>query len=440
MSKMSTYEDTQGTASIKNRDKLLSYDFDIGSLLFKNGNFSKSLHHIRKASVLFLENQHFAGYFSCYNIMLQIFTEFGDKEQILLLQTQAQRYCKYYNISNITRMLTCSAYYYIYVEKDLKRAKKDLDKALNLVFESYEKSKQEDQILNQITVRFEIINCLYFYSIYYFNIKEFENCAKEIQNIQILLEDFLKIKTNNEAKQSRTNNVESLQSYHDILQAINFYMPNVQGIQLGIQYIEANIEFYEKNYIKSNKLLWTLYENANKTNYNLFIPYILISMALNNLKLQNKKQAKIFFNLAEQNITDDRKVLKIYMNKLKQKKEFQFENVDYDIVFDLDNHNIIEKEKGCIEFKNQFVLVNLLKLFLQNPGVCYSKKNLVKKIWNQEYLPKSHDNKIYVTIKRLRELVEVNSNKPKYICYSSLGYHVPKTIKTLIKFQENQNV
>lgn len=431
-------EDFYPIPGLQNQNKISSYDFDMGSLLFKNGSFTKSLPHLEKAMSLFLEKQDYSGYLICYNMIIQILSEFGDMEAITKLKQEVEGYFEHHNISSSVRVLTCSAYYNIYVEKNMKQAKKELDKALKIVFEAYEKSKKADDQLMRISTRIEIISCLYCYSMYYYHNKENEKCSRELQNVTILLEDLLKQKTDIEIARSKTDNIQKLQMYNITLQTLNFYMTHVQGIQMAVKYTEANIELYAHKYERSKKLLWELYEEVNKTNYNLFIPYIFISMAWNCIELKNKKQAKMFFNLAEKNITEDRKNLILFMDDLRKKLELdQTENSkDYDIIFDLRDHTIVEKEKGCIELKNQFILMDLLKLFLENPGVSYSKEEIVAKIWKQNYTSEAHDNKIYVTIKRLREIIETNSCKPKYICRDNVGYFFSKQAKALVKPEE----
>ena len=70
---------------------------------------------------------------------------------------------------------------------------------------------------------------------------------------------------------------------------------------------------------------------------------------------------------------------------------------------------------------------------MSQPGSIYSKESLVEKIWQQKYNPLVHDNKIYVTIKRLRELLEPDYKNPKYIFRTKEGYYMSKKIRALIK-------
>jgi DNA-binding response OmpR family regulator len=77
----------------------------------------------------------------------------------------------------------------------------------------------------------------------------------------------------------------------------------------------------------------------------------------------------------------------------------------------------------------------MLRLFMRHPGQVHSKEFLVKHVWKQEYDPTVHDNKIYVTIKRLRKLIEPDYDKPKYIFRAKNGYYLNKNTKILIEQQ-----
>lgn len=105
----------------------------------------------------------------------------------------------------------------------------------------------------------------------------------------------------------------------------------------------------------------------------------------------------------------------------------------YDMIYDVQSHSIFEKTKGKIDFKNQFILLEMLKLFLAHPGRVFSKEELIETIWKQNYNPSVHDNKIYVTIKRLRKVIEPDYNKPKYIFLAKNGYYLSKDIKIQVR-------
>jgi len=104
----------------------------------------------------------------------------------------------------------------------------------------------------------------------------------------------------------------------------------------------------------------------------------------------------------------------------------------YDLVYDVKTHSVEEKSKGLIDFKNQFILLEMLKLFLAHPGRVFSKEEFIETVWKQSYNPSVHDNKIYVTIKRLRKVIEPDYNKPKYLFLAKNGYYLSKDVKIQI--------
>ena len=107
-----------------------------------------------------------------------------------------------------------------------------------------------------------------------------------------------------------------------------------------------------------------------------------------------------------------------------------------DLVFDSRTGLLQEKAKGEIHFEGQFILRDLLKVFLESPGRIFGKEELALRVWREPYEPKIHDNKIYVTIKRLRQLLESEDGKAKYIMRAKTGYFLNPKIRVVIN--ENQ--
>lgn len=101
---------------------------------------------------------------------------------------------------------------------------------------------------------------------------------------------------------------------------------------------------------------------------------------------------------------------------------------DVDLVYNTQTGVLIERNKGVIRFDGQFILRDLLRVFLENPGRIFTKEELAARVWRQIYDPGTHDNKIYVTVKRLRKLLETEGAASDYILRAKAGYLLnPKT-------------
>lgn len=99
--------------------------------------------------------------------------------------------------------------------------------------------------------------------------------------------------------------------------------------------------------------------------------------------------------------------------------------------------------QNTVRFDGQFVLRDLLYLFLKSPGHVFSKSDLARAVWNEPYQPQRHDNKIYVTIKRLRQLIEPSTraeddetafiDRIEYIMRDKAGYYLNPKIRVRIE-------
>lgn len=108
----------------------------------------------------------------------------------------------------------------------------------------------------------------------------------------------------------------------------------------------------------------------------------------------------------------------------------------YDLELNLSNGALVEVRKGEIKFDGQFILRDLLRVFMEasvaRPGATLSKEDLVREVWAEEYRPQSHDNKIYVNIKRLRRLIEPDDGSTEYILRGKLGYYLNPNLRIAI--------
>ncbi len=86
---------------------------------------------------------------------------------------------------------------------------------------------------------------------------------------------------------------------------------------------------------------------------------------------------------------------------------------------------------SCILYNNDMPLeithyeYKMLYLFMKNPGVVFTKKQIYEFVWNEEYL--DNENIIMVYISKLRDKIENDSKDPIYLkTIRGLGYRFEK--------------
>lgn len=187
---------------------------------------------------------------------------------------------------------------------------------------------------------------------------------------------------------------------------------------------------------QSLEVLWDCYEHLKLEKNHYFYLQLLYAIGVTYQEQGDIELAKIYLQLLKRSI-DPNSFVRLAKDTEKRLIEIGCSNQDeYDLIFDMLNNSVIERKKGKVDFNNQFILLELLHLFMKYPGETFSKEAIVKKIWNQEYSPVIHDNKIYVTIKRLRKMIEPDYNKPKYIFRAKNGYFFNKASRVRLNVSE----
>ena len=376
----------------------------MGFLLYKCGSFQKALPHLQKALPDLLKEGKLNAFFRCATRLLQMHYEMEEKEKWQDIEKEINKLCLAHNLPLSQRLLSVKAYYQI-IENKMDEAKKNLDMALKVSFELMEKYEKEKDVIQQNEIRCDIMSCLYVYCLYYIYIKDQKSFNEELKNLKSLIKDFLDMKERVKVDITHIEDIQEWRVQNEVLEGMESEMERVEIIAMSLKLIEANhcIQFTGE-LDKANKLLWELYEEANKVNYTYIIPYIFIQLSHRYIELDDKIQSQTFLNLAKKHLSPERKQLKRHIDAIAEEDGLRSgkDMEEYDLIFDTKDHVLIDKDKGCVELKTQFVLMDLLKLFLLNPGVPYSKSDIILKIWGEKYHSKTHDNKLYVTIKRLK--------------------------------------
>lgn len=352
---------------------------EIGTLYCDRGDYGLALPNLLEAASAFMEERDFPRYLKTLQYTLRIHAERGDNEKITAIKEHLHDLVIQESIE-----LTSKMYYVLGLCSSLKSqpdsAVEYLKKALELGLKS---NNQEDMC-------YAILGL----AICYRQQGRFEEALKEIYNLNI----FLQVINNTELKIASAG-------------------------------ANARILMELKKYDNALDILWMGYEEIKYSKQLNMALSILINIGVCLFESGQRDAAKIYFGLAYKSL--DPLNHKVYMATVEKYLKALNANMtsEIDMVFDLDNHAIVEKSLGKIDFKNQFILLDLLKLFISNQGQIFSKEYLVEQVWKQDYDPEVHDNKIYVTIKRLRKMIEPDYDKPKYIFRAKNGYYLSKNAK-----------
>ena len=357
--------------------------FELSKLYCEKGDYDKSLPLLLEAAEIFLNNKDFDQYLKVNQYTLRIYAEKEEYYQLSALKEKIQDLVIRENIQLTSRI------YYVFGTADLYKGQ--IENALEYYKIALDQALKAD---HKEDIGYAILGL----SLCYRHQKKYDEALKEIYNLNI----FLQFIDNPDLKTS------VLSSNGAILADL-------------------------KRYDQALDIFWQAYEMTKITNHISVGMVILCHIGICLFELGQKDAAKIYFNVVQKTLNPEnhKKILSHLTKYINYYHNHNHNN--YDIEFDGENHVVKEKQLGEIDFKNQFILLDLLKLFISRQGEVFSKETLVEYIWKQDYDPNVHDNKIYVTIKRLRKLIEPDYDKPKYIFRSKNGYFLNKAIKVTEK-------
>lgn len=357
--------------------------YDIGKLYYERSDFKTALTKFAEASGKFFAEENYKGYLKTLTLMLRIYVELerydlidDTKEalQDLVLKEKVSLESRTYYTLGL-----CAAY-----KNQYKTALEYLEKALALALTNDDK-EDTCYAINGLAI---VYKCL----------GRYEEALKEIYNLQVF-----------------------------------FQVLPIPDVELSSSILNGNILRALGKYEQALDVYWQSYESL-KSNKNLFMyVYLLKEMGVTYKEMGDHGMARMYLTLAKRSADPDNLMRLIRIIDEHLEDLGGYDESKYDLVFRAAAKSVHEKKKGKVDFKNQFILMDMLKLFIKHPGEVYSKEELVQKVWRQEYDPRVHDNKIYVTIKRLRKLIEPDFEKPKYIFRAKNGYYLNKDIKVRIE-------
>lgn len=360
-------------------------NYELGKLYYDRADFEKAVPHLEKAAEVFFAEKNFSEYLRTLNALLRIYSE---REQFDLINVTKEKLQDLVlkegfelNSRTYYTLALCAQY-----KRQIEVALDYFQKALAIALAS---DNKED-------ICYAIFGLAYVYSNP--EVGKYPEALKEIYNLQVF-----------------------------------FQVYDFPELKISTQILNADILRQLKKYEDAVEVLWRTLDDVRKTRNIVTTTYIMGLLGVLYFEMGDKDVARMYLQLAQKSVDSKNQVrlsrmIKTYMDKIGGPVEQNF-----DLVFDEENHAVTERKMGKIDFKNQFILLDLLKLFIQNQGLVFSKEYLVENVWKQPYDPSIHDNKIYVTIKRLRKLIEPDFDKPKYIFRAKNGYYMNKSAKIHIE-------
>jgi len=365
-----------------------NHAFEVGKLYAERGDYDLAIPKIIEAAEHSFSTRDFPHYLQCQNLLLRMYAEQERFDEIQvtkeLLQDLVLKEGFELNAKTYYTLALCASY-----KNQTDSALEYLQKSLAIALAT---DKKDD-------ICYAIIGL----AICYKRLGKMPEALKEIYNLQVF-----------------------------------FQVLDIPEVKIASQMLNAQIFYETGRPDQAIEILWQTYDFVKELK-NLFMHMsLLYHMGCAYAAAGDKEMARTHLKLATR--LCDPKNLKVLSRKIQQVlTELGVDTKEnYDMVFDIENHAITERKLGRIDFKNQFILLDLLKLFVKNQGQVYSKEHLVESVWRQPYDPGVHDNKIYVTIKRLRKMIEPDYDKPKYIFRAKNGYYMNKTAKVLIENRGEQ--
>ena len=362
---------------------------EIAQLYCDRGEYKKALEAVEPAQELFYADKNYRGYLDVLNLKLRIHAEMADPQAIFALKDKLQDLVLKEGFE-----LNSRTYYTLAICADYKGqpevALEYLQKALSLALAVDHKE--------------DICRAIFGLAKIYAHpqIAKYEDALKEIYNLEVF-----------------------------------FQVYDFPEIRFSTRMVNSQILMQLKKYEESLEIAWKAYEEVKNIKRITLIANVLYRISELYFLMGDRDLAVSYAKLCQRSVSRNQVDMANSIQELVGKIGFESDS-NYDLVFDNENHVITEKKLGRIDFKNQFILLDLLKLFLQNPGTVFSKEYLVENVWKQPYDPAVHDNKIYVTIKRLRRLIEPDFDKPKYIFRAKNGYYVNKSVKVFLDHQHER--
>ena len=317
----------------------LDRSFEIGKLYCDRGEFEAAAFHLTEASADFFKEKKFSEYLKCQNLLLRIFAEREQYEEINATKEKLQDLVlkEGFELNSKTyyTLAVCASY-----KGQIETSLDYLQKALAIALANDDKE--------------DICHAIFGLAMIYASpeVGRQSDALKEIYNLQVF-----------------------------------FQIYKLPELKVSSLLLNADILVQLKKFDEAIEILWKAYDTLKETRNAVAGAYLMVQMADCYFELGDKDLARVYISMAQRSFDGKNqirlaKIVKKYADKIGGEQQSNF-----DLIFDEENHHVIEKKMGKVDFKNQFILLDLLRLFVRNQGTVYSKEFLVENVWKQPYDP-----------------------------------------------------
>lgn len=357
--------------------------FEVGKLYFERGDFDLAISRLMEAGRSYLEVPKMDRYLDCMSMILRMHGERADHSEIHRLKESLHR-----QVTSDRVQLNSKTYYTLGVcatyEDQHEVAMDYFQKALATALASDHKK--------------DLCNSIFGLATTYYKSEKLSEALQEIYNLQVF-----------------------------------FQVIRMPDVKLACSILNAHILRKMRRFDEALEVFWTCYDQLRDSkNMSTFL-YLLYGLGLTYQEMGDAQMARTYLQLARHSV--DERNMKVLTQLIDGRlKELGVRSMgDFDLVLNTSSNTVTERKRGQVDFKNQFILLDLLRLFMKTPGQVYSKEALAQSIWKQDYDPPVHDNKIYVTIKRLRKMIEPDFDKPRYIFRAKNGYYLNRNARVYVE-------
>jgi len=355
----------------------------LGEVYFQKGEFKAAVSHLLLDKKNYLETNKVRSYYNACNMLLRAYLEMGDEKNLQIVKEELQSI-----VIREEAEMTAKLYYTLGIIAFLDSKR---DQALKFFNQSFNVALSES---NKEDMAYALIGK----AIWYKYENDFERAISVLENIKLFAEGL-----------------------------------NSPEVETSCYIVESQIFTSLQKYDDALKSLWRAYSCANKRDSVSFMnAYVLVQFGVVYTKMKKFDFAQNYLSLAGNQIREDEHKRTFSILRSAWSDLDKAYKGDPDILIDLKENKVTEADGRVIDFKNQFILLSLLIEFVKKQKASINKESLSQLLWNEEYDPARHDNKIYVTIRRLRKLIEPNPKTPKYVLKTKDGYTLNKKINVSV--------